>query len=153
MTSFDVLAAIDAIVTDLQTQASGLGLGAFDVQRYVQPLWESAEMPRPLLAVYVKEVDPLVESTSGEYDFRNRVTVGWFEPVPNSLTDLIVDNTQARGIITRAQAIYKNIATRYFAGIPGYGPEAEVTVHKVRFGKVQGGVMGAEIDLVIADWA
>lgn len=152
MTTFSVLDAIDAIVADLQTHASGLGLGSFDVQSYVQPLFESAEMSRPLLAVYAKEVDPLLETTSGEYDFRNRVCVSWFEAVPDSLSTGIVDNVQARGILTRAQALYRYVAGAYYAGIPGYGPESEVTVSKVRFGKVQGGVFGCEIDVMIADW-
>lgn len=154
MTSFDVTAAIDAIVADLQAQRVALGLPVFQVQKYVQPLWVSGELDAPLLAVYVAEVDPILETTSGEYDYRNRICIGWFESVPDSLSTGLVDNPTAGAIIRRVQTIYRYVGATYYAGIPGYtpSPESETTIKKVRYGKPMGGVYGGECDIWVADW-
>lgn len=152
MTSFDVTAAIDAIASDLQAQRASLGLPSYQLQKYVQPLWVSGELDSPLLAIYAAEVAPVLETTSGEYDYRNRVCIGWFESVPDSLTTGIVDNQTAGVIIRRVQTIYKYVGATYYKGLPGYSPESEVTVKHVRYGKPMGGVYGGEVDLWVADW-
>lgn len=153
MTSFSVLDAIDAIVSDLQAQSPDLGLPSFMVEQYAQPLWTGPDkLLKPLLAVYVSTVTPELLTTSGEYAFVDKITVGWFEPVPDSMETLIVDNTQARGIIKRAEVLHRYMGEAYFAGIPGLSAQAEVTLEKIRYGRPQGGTFGCECDLIIRDF-
>lgn len=152
MTNFDVTAAIDVIVADLQAQRTALGLPVFTVQKYVAPTWVSAEMSAALLAVYVAEVDPILEDTSGEYDYRNRICICWAQAVPDSLTTGQVDNGVAAGIIRNVQSIYRYVGKTYYPGLPGYAPQSEVTIRGVRYGKPMGGVFGGEIDIWVADW-
>lgn len=149
--TYAVCDAIDAIVADLQAQRAALGLPAFDVQKYAQPLWESAEMLRPLLAVYAWGSDPMVLATDGSYTMPDQVRVGWFEPVPESLESLFVDPAKSRAAITNSEKVRNRVAG-YWAKIPGYLPQTECTITKVRYGKVRGGVYGVEIDLRVTSY-
>lgn len=150
--TYSVADAIDAIITDLQAQRVALGLPSFDVVKYAQPLWESAEMLRPILAVYAFGDDPIVLDTVGEYVNHDEIRIGWFAPIPDSLETLVIDPAKSRAAILQAEAVVRQVKT-YFAQIPGYLPQTEVTVTRVRHGRVRGGVFGCEIHLKVVTYA
>lgn len=143
--------AIDAIAADLQGHAAALGLPKFTLQLYAKPLLENADRC-PILAVYPTGMDPDLLDTSGVYNNPDMVTVGWFEAVPESLESGIVDPAKARNELDHAEAIVQRLKAG-FAGIPGYVPQSEGTVKRVRHGRVTGGVLGSEIHLEVLTWS
>lgn len=150
--TYSVCDAIDFLVADLQTQRVALGLPAFSVISYAQPLWEDAGMIKPILAVYAYGDDPVVLDTIGEYVNHSEIRVGWFCPIPDSLESLIIDPVKSRAAITQFESIVARLKLG-FAQIPGYVPQTECTVTKVRFGKVRGGVFGGEATIKVVTYA
>lgn len=149
--TYSVVDAIDAVIADLQAQRNALGLPVFSVSAYTAPLFENAEMMKPLLAVYAWGSDESVLATDGSYVLPDIIRVGWFEPVPESLEQLFVDPAKARKAILNAERVRNRIAS-YFANIPGYQPQTECTIVKCRFGKVRGGVYGVELDVKVTTY-
>lgn len=149
--TYSVVDAIDSIVADLQAQRVTLGLPAFSVSAYTAPLFENAEMLKPLLAVYAWGSDENVLATDGSYVLPDIIRIGWFEPVPESLEMLFVDPAKARAAILNAERVRNRVAS-YFAKIVGYQPQTECTIVKCRFGKVRGGVYGVEMDVKVTTY-
>lgn len=150
--SFSLAATIDAIASDLSAQAGSLGLPSFVTQKYARPLIENVEIAKPVLAVFPFGMDPDPLTTSGLYTNPNIITIGWFEPIPESLETGLVDPAKALAALNRCEAIIERLKT-YFAGIPGLGQQCDATVTRVRYGKVRGGIFACEITLKVSTWS
>jgi hypothetical protein len=142
--------AIDAIATDLEAQAGTLGLPSHRLQKYAKPLLETPAVC-PLLAVYAWGADPQPLATDGTYTVPERIVIGWFEAVPESMETGIIDPAKAKAALDHSEAIVGRVRT-YFAAIPGWLVDADTTVTRVRYGHVRGGIYGVEITVDVTTW-
>lgn len=150
--SFSLVETIDAVASDLTAQAGALGLPAFSTQKYAKPLIENVEIAKPILAVFPFGMDAEVLSTSGDYQNPNIITVGWFEPVPESLEAGVVDPAKASAALRRAEKMIERLKT-YYAAVPGLGQQSEATITRIRYGRVRGGVFACEISMRVTTWS
>lgn len=150
--TFSLVATIDAVASDLSAQAGSLGLPSFSIQKYAKPLIENVELQRPILAVFPFGMDPLPEDSDGTYENPNLITVGWFEPIPESLETGIVDPAKASAALNRSEKIIERLKAYYF-GVPGVAVQNEATITRVRYGKVRGGIFACEVSLKVTTWS
>jgi hypothetical protein len=149
----NLVETIDAVASDLASQAGTLGLPAFTTQKYARPLIENVEqLTRPVLAVFPFGMDPYPLDTDGTYENPELITVGWFEQVAGSIETGLVDPVRAKAALQRSEAILEHLKS-YFSGVPGVTGQSEGTITRVRFGKVRGDVYACEISLRVTTWS
>lgn len=144
-----LIARCDAVVADLSAHA-GLP-SAFKVLKYQRPLVVTPAMC-PMLAVFPKEADPQLISTSSDYEHDDVLIVAWFEAAAQSLETGVFDQAIAATALAHAESIVQRLET-YGAGIVGYSAEQnEAMLGKARYGHVEGGTWASEIELKVTTW-
>ncbi|GAA2141760.1 hypothetical protein GCM10009760_26270 [Kitasatospora kazusensis] len=140
--------AIDALAAFIPASTT---LPPHQTQLYARPLVVTPAMC-PLLALFPKERDPQLETTSSTYSNEDVITLAWFEAVPSSLDTGILDPAVTKSAVHRAEAITAALET-CAAGLPGFAQQADTTITKVRYGSIEGGVWCSEITMRITTWS
>lgn len=139
---------IDAVAADLVELDD---ITPKTVRKYQRPQIITPELC-PMLAVFPKQADPAMLATDSSYQRDDVLIVLWVENAADSLTTGQWSETASKAALARAESIVEQLQT-YGDGVPELAEQNEATVHRVRWGILDGGVWAAEIDLRVGTWS
>jgi hypothetical protein len=139
---------IDAI----QAGLTGIGLPAGTQRRsYTKPVVITPDVC-PLLAVYPKDLEPIMLDTESQYQNDDEIIVLWAVAAPDSLELGRMADAAGKQALDQHQLI-RSTLEQWGVGIPNLVQQNEATVGKTRFGLLEGGVWAAETVLKVTSWS
>ena len=149
MTSETITDLCDAVADDLTV----LPLPRHRVWKYLDPPTVRADQG-PVLAIFVREEADDVLATTGDYEDDLTLVVAWFYPAATATEAPDKAQAIARDALGHAQTLRDRLKSyaETLDGIPGFSPQAEVTVTGTRYGLIEGGLYLAEIKLRVKTW-